>query len=459
MARDPSVSVWPSTPSDAFQIANPAGSPHLVASLSSILGLILFLVFINELPGADNVCPAIFADDIALWPELDGIRGDAAVNALLQRIYDWSRQWNVAFSPSKSVSVCYNRKKYDPEPLPLRLGPAALPREREFKYLGLLTHESLSWSPHVNRVLSSAALAAHSVCRVIHSSGPSPRTIRQLMMSTVIPIITYAFPIWRPPSDAVRDKLESIMLLPMRSCLSLPSSVHRLSLLSELGLVGLKRYHQSSAVAFARRAFGLHYNHPTQELFFKRQKELRHPQKRAKKDLKSLPTFASTLAKAEATLDLKHSSASKAKIRQHTTTAHETDLKTSKFGSRYKSLRTSPGVAAYVLSDPRPVAALRARLRLNRASLNSVLYRYRSVPSPACDRCQHPNEDVEHVLLHCPSFAVPRAVCSDVLSRLNLSLSVSRIIGDLSDLSPATAKAVLTASGHYLLAISDVRRL
>jgi hypothetical protein len=127
---------------------------------------------------------------------------------------------------------------------------------------------------------------------VIHSSGPSPRTIRQLMMSTVIPIITYAFPIWRPPSDAVWDKLESIMLLPMRSCLSLPSSVHRLSLLSELGLVGLKRYHQSSAVAFARRAFGLHYNHPTQELFFKRQKELRHPQKRAKKDLKSLPTFS-----------------------------------------------------------------------------------------------------------------------------------------------------------------------
>ena len=375
----------------------------------SILGPILFLVFINDLPRSHNVCPAIFADDVALWPELDGARGDAAINSLLVQIYAWSRKWQVAFSPSKSVFVCYNRKQQDPSPLPLILGPAALPRVKEFKYLGLLTHESLSWKPHANRVLSSAALAAHNVCRVIHSSGPSPRTIRQLTMSTVIPLITYAFPVWRPQSAAVWDKLESIILLPMRACLSLPTSVHRLSLLSEIGLVGLRRYHQASSVAFARRVFDLDYQHPTQELFFQRQRELKF---RPKRELKSQPTFATSLSKAELELGVKHQSASRADTRKAASTAHESDLKASKYGSRYKVLRTTHGVAEYVLSDPRPVAVLRARLRLNRAGLNSILFRFRSVPSPACELCKHPTEDVEHVLLHClrspfPELPVP----------------------------------------------------
>jgi hypothetical protein len=422
----------------------------------SILGPILFLVFINDVPGSHAVCPAIFADDIALWPEVDGWKGDHALNSLLSEIYAWSRKWNIAFSPSKSVSVCYNRKREDPDPGPMLLGPAALPREREFKYLGLLTNESLSWKPHANRTLSSVALAAHNVCRVIHSTGPSPRTIRQLTMSTVIPIITYAFPVWRPPSDAVWNKLEALMLLPMRSCLKLPTSVHRLSLLSELGLVGLKRYHQSTAVAFAHRAFGLDYNHPTQELFFRRQIERKkHP----KRELKSLPSFATTLAKAELALTIRHQSASRAHIRSAVADAQAGELKESKLGARYKFLRESAGVAEYVLRDPRSVAALRARIRLNRASINAVLYRYRSVPSPACDRCKSPIEDVEHVLLHCPTFALARSVCSDSLYRLNLSLSVPRLIGDNSDLPAATNQALLAASGRFLLAISNIRRL
>ena len=425
----------------------------------SILGPILFLVFINDLPGSHNVCPAIFADDIALWPHRDGPKGVQSVNALLARIFEWSKRWSVSFSPSKSVYVCYNRKQQDPKPVPMLLGPAALPREKEFKYLGLLTHESLSWKPHTTRVISSSTLAAHNVCRVIHSSGPSPRTIRQLTMSTVIPIMTYAFPIWRPPTDALWSKLEATMLLPMRSCLSLPTSVHRISLLSELGLVGIKRYHQSTAVAFARRAYGLDCDHPTQELFFKRQIELKLPKKHSKRELKSQPTFALSLAKAEVALGLKASTASRSSIKRNTSSAHESDLKASKLGSRYKSLRTSQGVAAYVLSDPRPVAVLRARLRLNRANLNSIQFRYRAVPSPACDRCKHSIEDVEHVLLHCPTFAAPRAVCSDALSRLNLPMSVSRLIGDPSDLPHVTAKALLAASGHYLLAISNTGRL
>ena len=350
----------------------------------SILGPILFLIFINDLPCASSVSPAIFADDIALWPRLDGCRGDAQLNKVLEAINAWAHKWHVVFSPTKSVSVCFNRKRFEPHPLPLSLGSFSLPRAAEINYLGLLFHESLSWSPHCNRVISSSFLAARNVSRVIHSSGPSPAVIRQLVLSTVVPVASYAFPIWSPPSQLLWNKLNAAISLPLRVCLGLPPSVHRSSLFSEFGVFDMRLLHHVFAVSFARRCFLLPYNHPSHELMLLRRRQRRsNPTPFAR----SRVPFCVVLERSEAVLKLKHHSSTKSGLHRAALAHQHDELNASAYGALFQSVKRSPGISQYIRCELRPAARNRARLRLDRVRLNVVLHRQGAVPSPNCSTC------------------------------------------------------------------------
>jgi len=64
----------------------------------SVLGPLLFLIYLNDLPIIGAVAIALFADDIALWPLYNGKRGITALNAALAAIHRWSLEWHVLFS-------------------------------------------------------------------------------------------------------------------------------------------------------------------------------------------------------------------------------------------------------------------------------------------------------------------------------------------------------------------------
>ena len=427
----------------------------------SILGPILFLVFINDIPCASDVLTAIFADDVALWPRLDGVRGDRALSTTLSLVQSWATKWHVIFSATKSVAVCYHRKRTMPTPLPLSLGSSVIPFSDTFAYLGLLTHRSLRWRPHENRTMSSASLAAHNVCRVIHAGGPSARAIRQLVLTTVLPIITYGFPIWQPSSKASWAKLESVFCLPLRTVLGLPVSVHRLSLLHESGVQGLRRLHQLRAVSFASRLFKLHYDHPSHELFVTRQRERLNSQPSY---AKSRIPFSASLACAEAEFRLKHQSATRKALYASSFDRQALDLKDDANGSFYKTLMPHRGPDLFFRYDPRPTATIRARFRLNRARTNALLFRCGETKSPACSLCSAPFEDTAHVLLDCPAYATSRALCQSEFARLQLLFSVDTVLGRLpSWLQLTTVRSgmrdALLASGTFLQSLDSIRQL
>ena len=77
----------------------------------SILGPLLFLLYINDVVQDIQSCVRLFADDTSLYIIVEN-PNDAAMllNSDLEIIYKWAETWLVKFNPSKSGSLLVSRK-------------------------------------------------------------------------------------------------------------------------------------------------------------------------------------------------------------------------------------------------------------------------------------------------------------------------------------------------------------
>src|SRR6185312_6746162 len=93
---------------------------------------------------------------------------------------------------------------------------------QQYKYLGVIFTPNLSWSAHADSVITKAKVAANMIQRIIRRDRPpGVIAIRTLVLATVLPIITYGWPVWRP-SAAHFDMFLSILIRPLRTVLGLP---------------------------------------------------------------------------------------------------------------------------------------------------------------------------------------------------------------------------------------------
>ena len=69
--------------------------------LGSVLGLLLFLLYINDLP--DNIQSQIrlFADDTAVYLTVSSANDSSILQPDLDSLQCWERTWDMKFNPSK----------------------------------------------------------------------------------------------------------------------------------------------------------------------------------------------------------------------------------------------------------------------------------------------------------------------------------------------------------------------
>ena len=66
----------------------------------SVLGPLLFLIYINDLPDGINSLCKIFADDTSLFSKVYDIHKSASkLNDDLEKISYWAYQWKMHFNP------------------------------------------------------------------------------------------------------------------------------------------------------------------------------------------------------------------------------------------------------------------------------------------------------------------------------------------------------------------------
>ena len=132
----------------------------------SVLGPILFLIYINDLPDELTSQVRLFADDTAVYLTIGDTEDGKVLQNDLDRLSVWEDRWDMEFNPSKCqvVRVTTSRRLID---VTYTLHGQVLEVVTSAKYLGVDFSSGLSWNPHIDRITKNATRTLNFIQRNI----------------------------------------------------------------------------------------------------------------------------------------------------------------------------------------------------------------------------------------------------------------------------------------------------
>ena len=168
----------------------------------SILGPLLFLIYINDFPCASTYFSFImYADDTTLSSTLPNIKNsrdqiiaEQLINTELNKIDVWLRCNKLSLNISKTKYMLYSMPQKQTQHLSIKLGTTSIDQVYHFNFLGIVINSNLKWENHVNNI-------SYKCIRVIGILNKLkkvlPTRIKLLLYNTLIlPHLTYGINSW-----------------------------------------------------------------------------------------------------------------------------------------------------------------------------------------------------------------------------------------------------------------------
>ena len=209
----------------------------------SILGPLLFLIYINDLPDELKSNVKLFADDTSLFSIVKDKNESANIlsNDLAQ-ISKWAYNWKMLFNPDPSKpaqEVIFSRKRKEESHPIISLNNIEVERTPYQKHLGLLLDEKLNFKQHVDNAILKINKGISIIKKLRHSL---PRkSLLTIYKAFLRPLIDYGDIIYnQPQNESFCEKLESTQYKAALAITGAIQGTSRDKLYQELGLESLK---------------------------------------------------------------------------------------------------------------------------------------------------------------------------------------------------------------------------
>ena len=171
----------------------------------SILGPLLFLIYINDIVEDMECNINIFADDTSVQQSIIDITSFEKVNRDLQRLTVFGKQWLILFNALKTEYMIISRQQNRPNHPNIFLNGEPILEVDQHTHLGLTISNTLSWSVHINRVIAKADKRLNVIRRC---QKVLPRSCKEMLYKTTIrPVLDYGDIIYdaclKSESDAI----------------------------------------------------------------------------------------------------------------------------------------------------------------------------------------------------------------------------------------------------------------
>ena len=132
---------------------NNAGVPQ-----GSILGPLIFLIYINDLTDGISSIVKLFADDTSLFSVVQNKNNSASqLNNDLDKVSCWAYTWKMSFNPDPSKEaedVVFSRKCTEEDHFPIYFNDISITQTTVQKHIGLDLDEKLNYNTHIKEKLS-----------------------------------------------------------------------------------------------------------------------------------------------------------------------------------------------------------------------------------------------------------------------------------------------------------------
>lgn len=380
----------------------------------SVLGPLLFLVYINDICDEVDSDIRLFADDTTIFVFVDnpGISADI-LNNDLKKMNKWAKQWLVQFSPSKTKAMTISLK-HNPNHPSLEFDSTVIDEVRNHKHLGLTIQNDLKWNSHIENICTTGHKRLDILSHLKYKLDR--RSLEILYLSFIRPILEYACVVWDNCSDELCEKVEYVQ---RRAARIVSGGIVRTSqniLYKELGWTPLQTRRRELRLTMMHKILKsgspqyLYHNIP-ESVSCRTQYSLRNQNNLnvqfARTNLFKSSFVVNTCNEYnELDNNLKGMSANS-------------------FKSKIRLKSISPN-SWYYLGD-RKLSILHSRFRMNCSSLNEDLFNMRIIDCLKC-QCGHDSESTLHYFFQCPLYFDIRLLLFDGLDNVGFTININNIL-------------------------------
>ena len=373
----------------------------------SVLGPLLFLIFINDIVDIVRSEIKMFADDTCLYLTVENpLIASETLNSDLSDIEQWSNDCLVTFNAQKTESMLISRKTKSPNHPAILFQGHVLDDVSKHKHLGVTLRSDLRWNDHISEIVTKSSKLIN-IMKTLQFSLDR-QTLETIYISFIRPILEYASPVWSGCTESDAKRLEDIQTNAARIVTGAMYGTSIEKLYEEVGWQTLAKRRELAKLTLMYKLVNKLLPEPvcsiittTETPSFNTRRPFNLTHFQARTDLFDRSFFPSTVRLwNQLPLDTRNSASLQS------------------FKSKlYKPISRPVKFPHLFNFGNRFIAIQHTRLRLGASPLNSHLFKIGVKQVPSCS-CGSPNEDPFHYFFSCPKYNQSRLLLHTKVAHL-----------------------------------------
>ena len=178
----------------------------------SVLGPLLFILYINDIVTCSALNALLFADDAVLILNHDNLKSlEKKFNAEVKKLHQWFVSNKLTLNLKKTKFMLFSKKKLkknNEKKFKININKYSIKQVSEMKYLGVIMDNKLNWHNHIQYICTKVAKAAGIIFKI---RNKAPQNVIMLLYHSLVgTYLRYGIASWGSAKTTALSKLRSL---------------------------------------------------------------------------------------------------------------------------------------------------------------------------------------------------------------------------------------------------------